>query len=115
MPHIGKHIILDLSGAQHLEEEDYIKHALEEAAKVCGATVIGTKLHKFGGKGGITGVVMLAESHITIHTWPERSYIALDIFMCGACDPENAIDHLEKAFKPKDLNVTVIKRGRSGE
>jgi S-adenosylmethionine decarboxylase len=107
----SKHIILDVWGAQHLTDAAHIEHAMREAAAVCGATVLQVMLHQFGEEGGITGVAMLAESHISIHTWPETSYAALDIFMCGTCDAELAIPTFTAAFTPERTSVQIIHRG----
>ena len=60
---------------------------------------------------GVTGVVMLSESHISIHTWPEHGYAALDVFMCGAARPERALDSLRAALAPASVRVTVVDRG----
>ena len=79
----GQHGLIDFYGASFLTNQNYIEQALISAAKKCGATIIGQNFHKFGGEGGVTGVLLLAESHISIHTWPETDYAAIDIFMCG--------------------------------
>jgi S-adenosylmethionine decarboxylase len=79
----GTHLLLDFWGAKELADQKGIDEALREAAQACGATLIETKLHQFGDRGGVTGVALLAESHISIHTWPESGYAALDIFVCG--------------------------------
>jgi len=72
--------------------------------------------HQFSESGGISGVAVLAESHISVHTWPERNYAAFDVFMCGSATPLNAPDILDKAFKPSELKVKEILRGhREGE
>lgn len=109
----GKHLIIDFWGAKHLEDLKIIETSLCEAAKQSGATLLHTHLHKFGEGGGVTGVALLAESHISIHTWPELSYAALDVFMCGRCDPELAVAHLSKMFKPKTVEVREILRGEN--
>lgn len=80
----GTHILLDFWGAQRLDDASFIDGAMREAALACGATVLDTRLHQFGTGGGVTGVALLAESHISIHTWPETGYAALDIFLCFA-------------------------------
>jgi S-adenosylmethionine decarboxylase len=107
----GKHVLLDFWGAQKLTEVEFILSAMRVAATACGATVLEVKLHQFGENGGITGVALLAESHISIHTWPEISYAALDVFMCGACDAEKAVEPLKSHFKPSRLKITNISRG----
>ena len=68
-------------------------------------------MHRFGKEQGISGVAVLAESHISVHTWPERSYMAFDIFMCGNTYPELASEFLVKMLKPKRKKIEIIKRG----
>ena len=68
-------------------------------------------LHRFGKNQGISGVAVLAESHISVHTWPERNYMAFDIFMCGDTSPELAAEFLVKKFNPQRKKIKTIKRG----
>ena len=68
-------------------------------------------MHRFGKEQGISGVAVLAESHISVHTWPERDYMAFDIFMCGNTYPELASEFLVKTLKPKRKKIEIIKRG----
>ena len=68
-------------------------------------------LHSFGEGGGVTGVVLLAESHISIHTWPEINFAAIDVFMCGACDATLAIEPLKEMFQPLEANIKEVIRG----
>ncbi|MCH7636013.1 MAG: adenosylmethionine decarboxylase, partial [Proteobacteria bacterium] len=77
----------------------------------CDATLLNLHLHRFSDSGGISAVAMIAESHITIHTWPERGYAAIDIFMCGACDPYRAIPELRRSFSPRSVQLSEQKRG----
>jgi len=107
----GKHILIDYWGAQGLQDAIFIEKAMRAAAQACGATVLQVNLHQFGDGCGITGAAMLAESHITIHTWPEIEFAALDIFMCGECDPSNAIAPLAELFLPQKSTVTEVNRG----
>lgn len=108
----GTHVLLELWGAKYLNDPDYIKTVLEDAAKAAGATLLHSHLHHFSPSGGVTGVVMLAESHISIHTWPERDYAAIDIFMCGTCDPEDSVPVIEARLAPERMETQVIRRGR---
>jgi S-adenosylmethionine decarboxylase len=107
----GTHLILDLRGAQHLDDVPHIERALIEAVEASDATLLHIHLHHFTPNGGVSGVAVLAESHISIHTWPERGFAALDIFMCGKANPHKAIPVLERAFKPAVLGVQEILRG----
>lgn len=109
---VGSHVLLDLWGCQTASLQD----AMTEAAAAAGATVLDTHFHDFApsetaAAGGMTGVVLLAESHITVHTWPEKGFIAFDIFMCGACDPDIAADVLVNRLKPQRHQRTRVERG----
>ena len=94
--YMGRHVIADLHdvSAEVLGSIDFWKEILIDGAKKSGATVLSDHFHHFGEGYGITGVIVLAESHISIHTWPEKNYAAIDVFMCGTCDPEIAVDHI---------------------
>lgn len=107
----GTHLLIEMWGARHLDDPEYIETALCDAALAAGATILHTHTHRFSPYGGVSGVVVLAESHISIHTWPERGYVALDVFMCGECDPYKAIPVLRKAFEPENIQLAEHKRG----
>ncbi|MBI5163585.1 MAG: adenosylmethionine decarboxylase [Magnetospirillum sp.] len=107
----GTHLLIDLWGATNLDRIDLVEEALRESAIVAGATILHCHLHHFQPNGGISGVLVLAESHISIHSWPERGYAALDIFMCGDCDPYKAIPILKKTFAPEHVTLAENKRG----
>ena len=94
----------------HLDDPDHIEAAFHQAIKACEATLLHMHLHRFSPQ-GVSGVAILAESHISVHTWPEAGYGAFDIFMCGDADPWKAIPILKDAFKPKDIKVTELLRG----
>jgi S-adenosylmethionine decarboxylase len=108
----GMHLIVDLWGASRLDDIDHIEATLREAVEEAGATLLHIHLHHFTPNGGVSGVAVLAESHISIHTWPERDYAALDVFMCGDSEPERAIPVLDRAFKPNCIEVGEHLRGR---
>ena len=107
----GKHLLLDFYGAKNLTDLNYIKRALISTADKCKATVLGVNFHSFGINKGITGVIILAESHISIHTWPEINFVALDVFMCGNCTATDAVEPLKQFFKPTKTIIKEIARG----
>jgi S-adenosylmethionine decarboxylase len=107
----GTHLLVDLWGASNLGDPDHIDRALREAAEAAGATILHGHFHHFSPNGGVSGVLVLAESHISIHTWPERDFAAIDIFMCGECNPYHAIPALKAAFKPESINLGEQRRG----
>jgi S-adenosylmethionine decarboxylase len=107
----GTHLLVDLWGASNLADPDHIDRALREAAEAAGATILHGHFHHFSPNGGVSGVLVLAESHISIHTWPERDFAAIDIFMCGACNPHHGIPALKAAFNPESINLGEQRRG----
>ena len=107
----GTHLLVDLWGATNLADPDHIDRALRAAAAAAGATILHGHFHHFSPNGGVSGVLVLAESHISIHTWPERDFAAIDIFMCGACNPYHGIPALKEAFKPQSINLGEQRRG----
>ncbi len=107
----GTHIILDLWGASKLDDLHLMEHTLREAVAVAGATLLHIHLHHFTPNGGISGVAVLAESHISVHTWPERDFAAFDVFMCGDAKPEMTIPVLQDAFTPTHISVSEHLRG----
>jgi S-adenosylmethionine decarboxylase len=108
---MGSHCIVDLWGASHLTDAKWLTHALEAASAAAGATLLNIFLHEFPSSGGITGVALLAESHMSIHTWPEKGYAAVDIFMCGRADPKLALDVLMLQLSPTHSSVKHLVRG----
>lgn len=107
----GTHLLVDLWGAKHLDDADLIEAALKECIGACGATLLYLHLHCFSENGGISGIAVLAESHISIHTWPERAYAAIDIFMCGDAQPIKAVPILRRFFEPSSVQLGEQKRG----
>lgn len=109
----GRHLLADFRGVQagRLSDPQALERQLVDAARAAGAQVLSAHFHHFGEGAGVTGVVMLSESHISIHSWPEHRYAALDIFMCGAARPELALERLRELLAPESVNVTTVARG----
>ena len=113
MDPLGTHLLIELKAcdADLLDDLDYVRSAVVEAANEAGATIVGDTFHKFQPV-GVTGIVAIAESHIGIHTWPEFSYAAADIFTCGKdFRPYQAADLLVRKFHSKQPTITSIRRG----
>ena len=107
----GVHLIIDLHGAEGLDDIDLVEATLRHCVDAAQATLLHIHLHHFQ-PNGVSGVAVLAESHISIHTWPDAGYAALDVFMCGKASPDACIPVLREAFKAKRVNVNEILRGQ---
>jgi S-adenosylmethionine decarboxylase len=110
----GVHLIVDLHGAERLDDIDHIEATLRRCVEAARATLLHVHLHHFQ-PSGVSGVAVLAESHISIHTWPEVGYAALDVFMCGSADPDRCIPVLREAFSAKRIGVNELLRGRDAD
>ena len=108
----GLHLIIDLWGAHRLDDEAFIEATLRNCVDAAGATLLHIHLHRFSENGGISGVAVLAESHISIHSWPEHEYAAIDIFMCGETEPHRAVNVIRNAFQPERVEIGEHHRGR---
>lgn len=108
----GVHLIVDLHGADRLDDIDHIEATLRRCVDAARATLLHIHLHHFQPSGGVSGVAVLAESHISVHTWPEVGYAALDIFMCGSAEPDKCIPVLREAFAAKHVGVSELLRGQ---
>ncbi|MYN05838.1 adenosylmethionine decarboxylase [Pseudoduganella aquatica] len=113
----GSHLLADLSGieASRLGDCDELEALLRSAAAAAGARVLHSHFHGFGAGMGVTGVVLLAESHISIHTWPENGFAAVDIFMCGASQPRKALDVIQAALAPHSCVLHTVRRAAAPE
>lgn len=109
----GKHIFFDVWGAVNLDDPILLEEVLRESVAVSGATLLHLHIHQFTPTGGLSGTAILAESHINVHTWPERGFAAFDAFMCGNAEPEKIEAVIEKAFHPKKLLVELRHRGET--
>ena len=107
----GIHLIVDLHDAERLDDLEYMEAVLRECTDAAGASLLHIHLHHFTLNGGVSGVAVLAESHISVHTWPECGYAAFDVFMCGETEPHRAVDVLKCAFRPGRISVSEHLRG----
>ena len=101
----GTHLIVDLYGAKRLDDLKHIKETLRRCVDVAGASALHIHLHRFTQDGGVSGVAVLAEGHISIRSWPEVGYVALDTFMGRGANPQVAVDVVKQAFKPAKVVV----------
>ncbi len=110
---LGRHILVEYYDCDPaaLNDAALIRNAMEEAARKAGATVISSHVHRFSPQ-GVSGVTIIAESHLTIHTWPEKGYAAVDIFTCGQeLSPHDAVGWMEKVLGSGRVSVVEMKRG----
>lgn len=111
---LGRHLIVDVwgpVGSMPFWDMDGAAEALKRAAIEAGATVMTERWHHFGDGHGYTGVIVLAESHISVHTWPEKGYAGIDAFMCGDCDPRDCLVTIESFYRATKTDVTFLERG----
>ncbi len=106
----GTHLIIEVVDGHGLDDEARIQQAFRDCVEVCGATLLHIHTHKFSPQ-GVSGVAVLAESHISVHTWPEIGYGAFDVFMCGDAQPWRAVEVLKRAFGTEDVRVRELLRG----
>jgi S-adenosylmethionine decarboxylase len=116
---LGQHLLADLYGCSHLADSDVVERALRAGAEAGGATLLHLHVHRFGEGQGVTGVALLAESHISIHTWPEHGFAAVDLFLCGRRHSvPAALEALVRHFRPIEVRQQICMRGvgmRTGE
>lgn len=110
--YLGIHLIAEFWGGRIIEDRKKIREILIKAVKKANNTPLGILIHRFQPQ-GLTGIVLLAESHIAIHSWPEFKYVAIDIYTCGnKANPMKALEYIKKQFRPKKSEIKKIKRGR---
>src|ERR1051325_3767178 len=108
---LGRHFLIELWQADNLDKPDVGEEALVETVRATGGTLLHTSVTPFP-NGAYSGVCVIAESHVTIHTWPEHGYAAVDMFTCGAnMDFEAGIEMLKKYFVPGSIQITQVMRG----
>lgn len=111
--YLGRHVLAEFFECDPnvLNNPDLVEKYMTEAALECGATIVQKCFHLFAPH-GVSGVVIISESHLAIHTWPELGYAAVDLFTCGdACDPKVAYEFLKKCFNSKDASFSQLSRG----
>ncbi|MEZ0324322.1 MAG: adenosylmethionine decarboxylase [Fimbriimonas sp.] len=116
-PSLGSHLLVELYGCDGrlLETEDYVGDTMRMAAVESKATVVEQSFHEFKPY-GVSGAVIIQESHYTIHTWPEHQYAAVDLFYCGGTVlVHRAVEVLQERFQPKRIKFLVVRRGLQGE
>lgn len=107
---LGQHLLIECHGQHASLNSKELAALLHEAALAGGATVLFQHFHKFGEQGGVTGVLILAESHITVHTWPEYAYAAFDVFMCGEAQPRDAAAVIAARFPAAQVEIKTVDR-----
>ena len=110
---LGRHVLLELRDCdpEILNDLDFLKRCLLDTAEQIGATVLGECFNQFSPQ-GVSGVVVISESHLCIHTWPEYGYAAVDVFTCGqTVDPIKAVKPIVERLGSKDSSFTELKRG----
>jgi S-adenosylmethionine decarboxylase len=110
---LGRHVLLELyqCPVELLKAGNELEGFLKAAAERMGATVVTSNFHQFSPY-GISGVVIIQESHLTLHTWPEHQYAAVDIFTCGEIDLQAGIEHLIQVFQAKTADWKLYERGK---
>lgn len=110
---LGRHLLVELHGcdAAALDDGELVRDSMLEAARMVCATVIGVTEHRFSPH-GVTVVVVIAESHLSIHTWPEYAYAAIDVFTCGeGLDSDAVTSYLSGQFRARHTSAIEVKRG----
>ena len=116
MDTFGRHLLVELHGCDRavLDDKATIASLMHEAAEAAGAKVVGRMFHTFCPQ-GVSGVVVIEESHLSIHTWPEHGYAAIDMFTCGECHPERAREVLARGLRATRSEILLVERGLDPE
>ena len=110
---LGRHLIVELADCDRamLDDVALMERHLTEAARLSGATIVQSVFHRYNPQ-GVSGVVVIAESHVSLHTWPEYGYAAVDFFTCGdRVDPYKALDYLREKLRAGSAQIRELKRG----
>src|SRR5918912_218387 len=111
MKSVGRHLILELWGCRNLNSTEIVERALRDVVRACDLTLLDLNVYPFTPI-GVTGVAVVSESHVLVHTWPEYGYAAVDVFTCGdRANPEAAIPLLRNHFEPERVQIMEINRG----
>lgn len=108
---LGRHIIAEFWDCENAQSETGLAEAIEQAVRSARATLLDLKIRRFYPQ-GYSAIALLAESHLSLHAWPELGYVALDVFTCGEAEPQQIVHHLEQHFRPRDTEYIKIPRGR---
>ena len=114
MDYLGKQILIELYGCNEslINDKQYIENIMLKAAEVGNATIVGSNFHRFNPY-GVSGVVVIAESHLSIHTWIEYKYVALDVFTCSdKIDTNKMVKFLIDSIENERHEIKEIKRGK---
>lgn len=111
---LGRHVIAEFWNCENAQSENGLAEAIEEAVRSARATLLDLQVRRFYPQ-GYSAIALLAESHLSLHAWPELGYVALDVFTCGDADPQQIVAHLEQHFRPRDTEYIKIPRGRMRE
>lgn len=116
MDTFSRHFLIEFWGCETgLDDPEMVREAITQAVAKIDATLIDLKVHQYSPR-GVTGLAMLAESHFSVHTWPEHDYLAADIFTCGRLtEPQRAVPILEKYFRPQQVESKTVLRGQRPE
>jgi S-adenosylmethionine decarboxylase len=109
---VGRHLLLELYDCdrQHLDSIEVVRAALREVTALSGATIVGESYHRFEPH-GVSASLLVAESHVSLHTWPEAGYAAADFFTCGELDPRPGLASLARALAAGSHRMVEIVRG----
>lgn len=108
---LGRHVIAEFWNCENAQSENGLAKAIEEAVRAARATLLDLNVRRFYPQ-GYSAIALLAESHLSLHAWPELGYVALDVFTCGDADPQKIVQHLENHFRPRNTEYIKIPRGR---
>jgi S-adenosylmethionine decarboxylase proenzyme len=108
----GQHLLAEYRGCDRelLNDIERVETHLRRAADLSGATIVAAVFHRFSPQ-GVTGVVVVEESHLSVHTWPEHGYAAVDFYTCGECHPERAYGYLREALGAEYSELMEVERG----